>query len=237
MWSTRELADLAGTTVNTIRHYHRRNLLAEPERLSNGYKQYRTEHLVRLLRIRRLSELGIPLAQIDVADSPDDTAESLRLIDAELAATIERLQRTRTEIAAVLENRAPADTPTGFGTVADRMSTADRSIVSIYSRLYDEAAQVDISRMIADADEFDDEFAALPDDADEETRQRLAENLAPRLAQHVADYPWLQDPTGRFTHDDEAARKALTQAMSELYTPHQRDVIRRIMAVPARDTE
>jgi DNA-binding transcriptional MerR regulator len=31
-WSTRELAELASTTVNTIRHYHRLGLLAEPER-------------------------------------------------------------------------------------------------------------------------------------------------------------------------------------------------------------
>ena len=39
-WSTRELAGLAGTTVNTIRHYHRLGLLDEPERRYNGYKQY-----------------------------------------------------------------------------------------------------------------------------------------------------------------------------------------------------
>ena len=26
-WSTRELADLAGTTVNTVRHYHERGLI------------------------------------------------------------------------------------------------------------------------------------------------------------------------------------------------------------------
>ncbi|MEO3798201.1 MerR family DNA-binding transcriptional regulator [Nonomuraea sp. B10E15] len=35
-WSTRELAGLAGTTVNTIRHYHRLGLLDEPERRYNG---------------------------------------------------------------------------------------------------------------------------------------------------------------------------------------------------------
>jgi DNA-binding transcriptional MerR regulator len=31
-WSTRELAELAGTTVNTIRHYHRGGPLAAPGR-------------------------------------------------------------------------------------------------------------------------------------------------------------------------------------------------------------
>ena len=49
-WSTRQLAELAGTTVKTVRHYHEIGLLSEPERASNGYKQYRTEHLVRLLQ-------------------------------------------------------------------------------------------------------------------------------------------------------------------------------------------
>lgn len=38
-WSTQQLADLAGTTVNTVRHYHRLGLLDEPERQGNGYKQ------------------------------------------------------------------------------------------------------------------------------------------------------------------------------------------------------
>ncbi len=50
-WSTRQLAALAGTTLRAVRHYHEVGLLDEPERASNGYKQYRTEHLLRLLRI------------------------------------------------------------------------------------------------------------------------------------------------------------------------------------------
>jgi DNA-binding transcriptional MerR regulator len=45
-WSTRELAELAGTTVNTVRHYHRIGLLDEPERRNNGYKEYGVPHLV-----------------------------------------------------------------------------------------------------------------------------------------------------------------------------------------------
>ncbi|MDN3482326.1 MerR family transcriptional regulator [Arthrobacter sp. APC 3897] len=63
-WSTRELAELAHTTVNTVRHYHRLGLLEEPDRRYNGYKQYGARHLVSLLRIRRLAALGVPLAQM-----------------------------------------------------------------------------------------------------------------------------------------------------------------------------
>ena len=47
-WSTRQIADLAGTSVRAVRHYHEVGLLAEPERRSNGYKQYGVAHLVRV---------------------------------------------------------------------------------------------------------------------------------------------------------------------------------------------
>jgi DNA-binding transcriptional MerR regulator len=35
-----ELADLAGVTVRTIRHYHAKGLLAEPPRDPSGYRRY-----------------------------------------------------------------------------------------------------------------------------------------------------------------------------------------------------
>jgi len=63
-WSTRELAELAGTTVKSVRYYRQLGLLEEPERLGDGYKQYELRHLVRLLQITRLTELGFPLSQI-----------------------------------------------------------------------------------------------------------------------------------------------------------------------------
>ena len=107
-WSTQELADLAGTTVNTIRHYHRVGLLEQPDRGSNGYKHYEVRHLVCLLRIRRLVELGVPLAEIgDVGSGSAASADVLRAIDEELAAKIDRLRAARTQIAAILRDGAP----------------------------------------------------------------------------------------------------------------------------------
>ena len=93
-WSTREVAELAGTTINTVRHYHSVGLLTEPERSSNGYKRYEVAHLVRLLQIRRLRDLGVPLTQIEeVGFGGDSPADALKAIDADLAASIARLQR------------------------------------------------------------------------------------------------------------------------------------------------
>ncbi|MEU8234504.1 MerR family transcriptional regulator [Actinoplanes sp. NPDC048967] len=106
-WSTRELAELTGTTVNTIRHYHRLGLLEEPERRHNGYKQYGNRELERLLSIRRLVELGVPLARIGEAGTDGTVApETLRQVDAGLAADIERLARARSDIAAILHDGA-----------------------------------------------------------------------------------------------------------------------------------
>jgi DNA-binding transcriptional MerR regulator len=71
-WSTREPAGLAGTTVKSVRYGHQLALLDEPERLGNGYKQYEVRHLVRLPQITRLTELRVPLSQIESIGSTDD---------------------------------------------------------------------------------------------------------------------------------------------------------------------
>ena len=229
-WSTSELADLAGTTVNTVRHYHRLGLLSEPDRRYNGYKKYGVPHLVRLLRIRRLAELGVPLAEVDrVADSAG-TADRLREVDAELAVRIEQLQQARAEIAAILSNAAPPDVPAGFASVAEHLTEADRSILHIYSKLYDADAMADLRDMVAeDAEAGDDgkELDALPPDADEATRQRLAEQIAQGIARNLVDYPWLSDPAGHLATSGRVAQETFVEAVTALYNPAQRDVLTR----------
>ncbi|WP_308800014.1 MerR family transcriptional regulator [Agromyces silvae] len=229
-WSTRELAELAGTTVNTIRHYHRLGLLDEPERRYNGYKQYGVQDLVCLLRIRRLADLGVPLSQIgDVRASGESDPELLRELDAELDATIRRLQRARADIGAVLRERAPADSPAGFASVATGLSEADRSIIHITAQLYDEDALDDVRKMVeaAKGDDLSGEIDRLPADADDRTRQLLADRLAPTLAQHMHDYPWLVDPASHLSKSPEVTARTFIESMVELYNPAQLDVFGR----------
>lgn len=229
-WSTRELAELAGTTVNSIRHYHRLGLLEAPERQSNGYKQYEVRHLVHLLRIRRLAALGIPLAQMsEFSAAGDHTPEALRELDAELEANIERLQQARADIAAILRDRAPADGPAGFEPVASELSEADRSLIHIYSQLYDADALADVRAMV-DADMAEGagaEIDRLPPDADEESRQLLAERLAPVLARSLLDFPWLSDPVSHLAKSEHVTQQTMVDAMVELYNPAQLDVLAR----------
>lgn len=232
-WSTRELADLAGTTVKTVRHYHRLGLLEEPERRSNGYKQYQVRHLVSLLRIRRLVELGVPLSNIgDVRSGGGGTPEVLHELDAELAASIERQQKARADIAAILRDSAPADTPMGFESVSARLSEADRSLIHVYGRLYDQEAMSDVRQMVeAETDAVSAEFDALPPDAGEETRQRLVEQMAPKIMRDLTDYPWLASPEGHLSKSETFAQQTFLEAVVELYNAAQLDVLGRASQV------
>lgn len=236
-WSTRELAELAGTTVNTVRHYHRLGLLEEPERHYNGYKQYGVGHLVRLLRIRRLTDLGVPLSRIGQMGVGDEgTPQALRELDGELAASMERLRRAREDIAAILRDNAPADAPPGFESVAAELSEPDSSIIHIYTQLYDEQALADLRRMVevdTSTGQLGKEIDALPADADEPTRQRLAERLAPTLAQNLIDYPWLADPAAHLSKSEAATRQTIIEAVVDLYNPAQLDVFSRAALLAA----
>ncbi len=232
-WSTREIAELAGTTVNTVRHYHRIGLLDEPERQYNGYKQYEVRHLVSLLRIRRLAELGVPLSQMrDLSTGAEGTPDVLRDLDAELQTTIGRLQGARAAIAAILHHEAPADGPAGFEAVASQLSERDSSMIHIYTQLYDKDALADVRRMTADeTDDTGADIEQLPADADEETRQALAERLAQTLAQNFIDYPWLSDPASHLSKSGLVTAQTFVDAMVELYNPAQLDVLVRANAI------
>ncbi|MEJ3745662.1 MerR family transcriptional regulator [Actinomycetes bacterium KLBMP 9797] len=100
-----ELAALAGVSTRTIRHYHRLGLLPEPERLPNGYREYRLRDAVELARVRRLAELGMSLDEIRAvlaADEGRDLRAVLRELDADLARQQEGLAARRARLAALL---------------------------------------------------------------------------------------------------------------------------------------
>lgn len=230
-WSTSEIADMASTTVNTVRHYHRLGLLDEPERRFNGYKQYGVRHLVQLLQIRRLVELGVPLGRIgEVTAGGEGRQEVLRELDGELVAGIERLEHARTDLAAILKEDAPADAPAGFESVSSRLPESDRSLLHISGQLYDAKAMADLRRMV-EADETGDRIGAqidrLPPDADEPSRERLALSLAPIFAQNMIEYPWLRKQSEHLSRSEIVARQTLTEAIAEFYNPAQRDVLAR----------
>ncbi|MBB5640545.1 MerR family transcriptional regulator [Cryobacterium roopkundense] len=232
-WSTREVAELAGTTVNTVRHYHQTGMLEQPERTSNGYKQYGARHLVRLLQIRRLRDLDVPLAQIESMDFGGETpATALRAVDADLAVSIKRLTRARAEIRAILDGTTATDVPAGFEHLAGRLSSSERALMLVMSQLYDESAMADMKKMVeAEAEDAGVEFDALAPDADDATRQELAEALAPQLAQHIIDYRWLADPKAHSPKGSRVTQETLLEAAVELYSESQLDVLARASVI------
>lgn len=68
-----QLADRAGMSLRTIRHYDEVGLLVPSGRTSGGFRVYTEGDLERLLVIRRMKPLGFTL---------DEMAELLRVVDA-----------------------------------------------------------------------------------------------------------------------------------------------------------
>ncbi|MFI9543333.1 MerR family transcriptional regulator [Streptomyces sp. NPDC052016] len=110
-----ELAEAVGVTTRAVRHYHHLGLLPEPERRANGYRDYTLRHAVVLARIRRLTELGLGLAEVrDVLadDAGKDLVEVLTELDEDLARQESAIRERRARLRALLDAEAlPAEGP------------------------------------------------------------------------------------------------------------------------------
>jgi DNA-binding transcriptional MerR regulator len=191
-----ELAELAGVTVRTLRHYHQIGLLPEPPRSAGGYRRYDVGDLVRLLRIARLTALGIPLSALPtVLDDPAAAEELLDELDRQAAAEIERLKTRRADIAALRSSGSPPDlppelsmwrSPPGAGVPEDMARLEHEQLVLLGHVLgregtagltarFDEAGR----EMVARLEPLTARFYALgPDTPDEETESLIDEWLA-----------------------------------------------------------
>jgi DNA-binding transcriptional MerR regulator len=59
-----ELAQLAGVSTDTLRHYERKAVLGRPLRKTNGYRQYPASALDRVRLIRRALAVGFTLDEL-----------------------------------------------------------------------------------------------------------------------------------------------------------------------------
>jgi DNA-binding transcriptional MerR regulator len=96
-----QLAEYAGVTARTVRHYHQVGLLPEPERDASGYRRYTASAVVSLVKIRTLANAGVPLSEIGQMLRADAAAfdEAVQRIDSHLREKIERLETSRKQIA------------------------------------------------------------------------------------------------------------------------------------------
>lgn len=111
-----QLAGYVGVSIKTIRVYHDKGLLPEPDRDASGYRRYGASDAIDLIKIRTLAEAGVPLARIrDLRSATDEEfQQALREIDDELTARIRGLQATQGRLRRLATGQ-PALLPTDVG--------------------------------------------------------------------------------------------------------------------------
>ncbi|MFF8968283.1 MerR family transcriptional regulator [Streptomyces sp. NPDC014995] len=244
-----ELAEAVGVTTRAVRHYHHLGLLPEPERRANGYRDYTLRHAVVLARIRRLTELGLGLAEVrDVLadDVGRDLAEVLTELDEDLARQEAAVRERRGRLRALLDaDGLPAEGPVSPELAAllaeipasdSPMAAKDREVLA----LLDTAAP---------AEERERLLAALSGtlgSPDSVARAREAYALLDLLADEDPDDPRVEEaarslvacvprellPETAIDHDSSFLR-----ALYADFAPAQAEAIRRVLHMLAGDEE
>jgi DNA-binding transcriptional MerR regulator len=105
-----ELAELAGLSSDTLRHYERKGVLPRPLRKANDYRQYPASALQRVQLIRRAMAVGFTLDELasvlSVRDSGGAPCSEVRALAAaklvDVEARMRELSELRTELRAIL---------------------------------------------------------------------------------------------------------------------------------------
>jgi len=100
--SSGELADLAGVSRDTLRHYERKGVLPRPLRGHNGYRSYPTEALQRVQLVRRALSVGFTLDELakvlKVRDAGGAPCEEVRRLAAQKLLNVQGQLRELTEL-------------------------------------------------------------------------------------------------------------------------------------------
>ncbi|MFD0773467.1 hypothetical protein ACFQZ2_05955 [Streptomonospora algeriensis] len=141
-----------------------------------------------------LTTVASALSEVDAMGRADkDPDEAIRVLDAELEATVDRLNRVRTELAVILRHRAPAHVPPAFAPVSRDLSDRQRSLLMVYSSVLSEESLEEFRAQISEGDETEEEFEALSPDADDAAVERLAVRMRPVVLRARETSPHLAD--------------------------------------------
>ncbi|RMI41441.1 helix-turn-helix domain-containing protein [Streptomyces triticirhizae] len=181
-----ELAALAGVTPRTVRHYHHIGLLPEPRRTAGGYRDYGLRDIYLVVRVRRLTALGLSLDDVrDVLadDSGVELREVLTELDAELARQENAIRLRRARVAELLAEAGRHEELPAEGPVSPELA-------ALFRRMRRTAAGL-----------------ARPEPASA-VRERELMALLEGTAGDEADEPWLAGLAGAFGDDPEAMEAA-----------------------------
>ena len=94
-----QLSKLTNVLSKTIRYYEDVGLLPKAYRNSNGYREYGSTDVERLVFIRRCRELQIPLEQIKILiQVQTDKSSSCREVDLLIEQQLEKVRKTISEL-------------------------------------------------------------------------------------------------------------------------------------------
>lgn len=231
-WSTRQLADLTGVTLRSIRHWHQVGLLPEPSRLTNGYKQYTASHLVLALRIARLQSLGFSLEQVaDMLASEEHGREALQDLRAELAIRIADLTRLQADVDAVIAAGVAPDLSPSAALALEALGPdpSSRNMAILFARLLPPDRMPSFAdtmrRAPAELTQLNTELGDLPEDASDAQIHALADRGAEVIAAFLAD-----EGSGLPDLDTHVGGAVSTEAMLALTNEHLHAAQRRVLA-------
>lgn len=114
-WTVNELAERAGISGRTLRHYHRIGLLHPTRVGTNGYRYYASGAVARLQRILLLRDAGMPLPEIasvlDAVETPAVEVVALRGHLAQLHAQRDAVDRRIASLEHTIEMRGQGRAP------------------------------------------------------------------------------------------------------------------------------
>lgn len=113
-----QVASAAGVTVETLRYYERRGILAEPARRDSGYRVYPAEAVAVVRFIKRAQQLGFALDEIrellglrgSSGGCPEVRAAAVAKL-AEIDAKIADLEAMKRALADLASSCAETDSP------------------------------------------------------------------------------------------------------------------------------
>jgi MerR family copper efflux transcriptional regulator len=87
-----EVAEHTGVSIQALRYYERRGLLAEPQRRTSGYRQYTREAVQQVRFIKRAQDIGFTLREIaDLLTLWGDSAKSCGEIEKRATRALARI--------------------------------------------------------------------------------------------------------------------------------------------------
>lgn len=212
-----QLARYVGVSVKTIRVYHDKGLLPEPVRDASGYRRYGAEDVVALIKIRTLTEAGVPLARIRDLRSAneEDFRLALHAIDKELATRIRGLQATQARLRDLASGQSPA-LPDGIGAHLENLARW-----GFTSRWVD--LQRDLWILV---------FATHPDQAAAVFRDQSETLSDPELRQLFLDYDGAYDLDPGDPRIDDLARR-IVEATRNRYGSRELPQVGPVSEIPA----